>query len=81
MVIGDAPVRPGLAFQRADDFQPPTWPDPEVPQQVHLDIAVDDLDPAEAEAVALGARRLAGGGARFRVVADPVGHPLCLIRL
>lgn len=81
VVIGDAPDRPGLAFQQIDDFRPPTWPDPKVPQQVHLDIAVDDLDAAEAEALALGARRLAGGGARFRVFADPVGHPFCLVRL
>lgn len=81
VVIGDSPDRPGLAFQKVDDFRPPTWPDPEVPQQIHFDVAVDDLDAGEAEALALGARRLSGGGATFRVFADPVGHPFCLVRL
>lgn len=79
VVIGDSPDRPGLAFQRADNFRPPTWPDPEVPQQVHFDIRVDDLDAGEEEALALGARRLPGGGPRFRVFADPIGHPFCLV--
>ena len=27
----------------------------------------------------LGARRLPGGGGDFRVYADPVGHPFCLV--
>ena len=33
VVIGDAPDRPGLAFVPAADFQPPTWPEPEVPSR------------------------------------------------
>ena len=28
----------GLAFQRSPDQRPPTWPDPAVPQQIHLDV-------------------------------------------
>ena len=32
----------------------------------------------EAAAISLGARRLAGGGDDFRVLADPAGHPFCL---
>ncbi|MFD0523220.1 VOC family protein [Paractinoplanes durhamensis] len=65
----------GLAFQRAPDRRPPTWPDPAVPQQMHLDVMVDDLA-AAAEAVrALGARQLPGD----HVFADPDGHPFCLI--
>ena len=67
VVIGDSADRPGLAFQKVDNFRPPTWPDPEVPQQIYFDIAVDDLDAGEADALALGARRLAGGAANFRV--------------
>ncbi len=78
VVIGDSPDRPGVAFARAADFRAPTWPAPEVQQQVHFDIVVEDLDTAEAAALELGARRLPGGGARFRVFADPVGHPFCL---
>jgi hypothetical protein len=45
----------------------------------HLDIRVADVDEAEPEVLALGARRLTGGGADFRVYADPVGHPFCLV--
>jgi catechol 2,3-dioxygenase-like lactoylglutathione lyase family enzyme len=66
-------------FQRAEDFQPPRWPDPAHPQQIHLDVMVDDIDAAEAEALAIGATRLPGQGDDFRVFTDPVGHPFCLI--
>ena len=65
----------GLAFQRAPGHPPPTWPDPAVPQQMHLDVMVDDLATAAAAASALGARPLAGD----HVFADPAGHPFCLI--
>ncbi|MFG1995405.1 VOC family protein [Actinoplanes sp. NPDC048988] len=65
----------GLAFQRSAGRPAPTWPDPAVPQQMHLDVMVDD-QPAAAEAVlSLGARRLDGD----YVFADPAGHPFCLI--
>jgi Glyoxalase-like domain len=47
VVIGDAPDQPGLALTRAEGFAAPTWPDPEVQQQVHFDVLVDDLDAAE----------------------------------
>ena len=35
----------GFAFQLAPDHRPPDWPDPQRPQQVHLDVMVDDLAP------------------------------------
>ena len=66
----------GLAFQRAPDHPAPTWPDPGVPQQVHLDVMVEDPAAAEPRVLALGARKLAGE----HVYADPAGHPFCLIR-
>ena len=68
-----------IAFQEAPDLQPPDWPDPDRPQQFHLDIKVDDVDEAEPKVLALGARRLPGGGDDFRVYADPAGHPFCLV--
>ena len=68
-----------VMFQRIGDYNPPRWPDPEHPQQAHLDLAVEDLDAGEARALELGATRLDGGGERFRVFADPAGHPFCLI--
>jgi len=69
----------GLAFQLAPDFVPPSWPDPALPQQMHLDVMVDDLELAEAAVLALGARVLSEPGAGSRVFADPAGHPFCLI--
>jgi catechol 2,3-dioxygenase-like lactoylglutathione lyase family enzyme len=66
----------GFGFQRAPDHRPPQWPDPEHPQQVHLDVMVDDLSAAAEEVLRLGGRRLSGG---THVYADPAGHPFCLI--
>jgi hypothetical protein len=76
---GGGSDRAGIAFQRAPDFRPPRWPDPDQPQQMHIDVRVEDLDQAEQKVLALGARRLPGGGERFRVYADLVGHPFCLV--
>jgi catechol 2,3-dioxygenase-like lactoylglutathione lyase family enzyme len=66
----------GFAFQLAPDHRPPTWPDPEQPQQIHLDVMVDDLDAADRAVQAAGARLL---DADAHVFADPAGHPFCLI--
>jgi catechol 2,3-dioxygenase-like lactoylglutathione lyase family enzyme len=69
-----------LAFQRADPYVRPEWPDPQRPQQEHLDIRVADVDAAEREVLRLGATLLAGEkGTGFRVYADPAGHPFCLV--
>jgi len=67
-----------LMFQQVSDYAAPAWPDPEHPQQAHLDIKVDDLDAGEARAVELGASRLDASHSGFRVFADPAGHPFCL---
>ena len=67
----------GVAFQLAPDHQPPRWPDPDHPQQVHLDVMVDDLAAARPQVLALGATVLS---AADNVYADPAGHPFCLIR-
>ena len=69
----------GLAFQLAPDLVRPTWPDPAVPQQMHLDVMVEDLDAGEAAVVELGATRHDHQpGTSFRVFLDPAGHPFCL---
>ena len=81
VVIGDAADRPGVAFSKVSDFVPPTWPDGERPQYRHFDVRVDDLDDAEAAVLRLGAQRLAGGSDIFRVYADPVGLPFCLVKV
>ena len=75
MVGGSKP----MLFQSVEGYNAPRWPDPEHPQQVHLDIEVPDLDTGEAAVLALGATRLPGGNGGFRVFADPAGHPFCLV--
>ena len=70
-----------LGVQLAPDHVPPDWPDG-APQQVHLDLWVDDLAAAHEEAVALGARLLQpaedpAAAEGFQVYADPAGHPFC----
>jgi catechol 2,3-dioxygenase-like lactoylglutathione lyase family enzyme len=75
VVVAASDRASGLAFQLAADHQRPTWPDPAVPQQVHLDIMVDDVADSGPRVLALGARSLGGD-----VYADPAGHPFCLIR-
>ena len=74
---------PGLAFQLAENFVPPSWPDNTVPQQFHLDVKVPDIDAAEPHVLALGATAtgLPGGPSGFRVYRDPAGHPFCLCRI
>lgn len=80
VVIGREPGRRELAFQRASPWVPPRWPDPERPQQLHLDIRVHDVEAAERAVLALGARKLSAEHERgFRVFTDPVGHPFCLV--
>lgn len=68
-----------VSFQRSPGYRPPTFPDPAASQQIHLDVQVEDVDEAERAVLALGAKRLDGEGASFRVFADPVGHPFCLV--
>ncbi len=80
VVIGSEPGTRQLAFQRVADFTAPDWNDPHRPQQLHLDIRVDDVDRAEQQVLALGARRLPGElEGHYRVFADPAGHPFCLV--
>lgn len=69
-----------LAALKIDDHRPPTWPSGEVPKQIHLDLAVADLDAAVSEAQELGAELASfqPDPDRFRVLLDPAGHPFCL---
>ncbi len=72
-----------VAFQKVTDHRPPAWPDPERPQQLHLDVSVPraEMEEAEKRVLALGATLLEddlGGTRNWRVYADPAGHPFCL---
>jgi hypothetical protein len=74
--VGDSQY---ISFHRVADYTPPTWPTQERPQQMHLDMLVDDLDAAEAVVVDLGGiRHPDQPGTSFRVFLDPAGHPFCL---
>lgn len=68
-----------ICFQQVENYQAPQWPGQERPQQLHLDVVVDDLDTGEAAVVALGAVRAEHQpGTTFRVFLDPAAHPFCL---
>ena len=71
-----------LAFQSAPDYVPPVWPAADGRQQMmmmHIDVAVDDLDAAVADAVELGATVAESQPQEDnRVLLDPAGHPFCL---
>jgi predicted enzyme related to lactoylglutathione lyase len=68
-----------LTFLQVEAYTPPRWPTQEVPQQMHLDVIVDDLDTAEAAVLDLGATKHEHQpGTSFRVFLDPAGHPFCL---
>lgn len=68
-----------LSFQKVEDYTPPTWPGQDLPQQMHLDVMVADLDAGEAAVLELGATKHDHQpGTTFRVFLDPAGHPFCL---
>jgi hypothetical protein len=45
-----------LTLMRVDSFVAPSWPLGSQHQQMHLDLAVDDLNSAVSAAIALGAQ-------------------------
>jgi len=69
-----------LLVQGAPDHVPPRWQDAAAPQQLHLDVAVDDLEAGVAAALELGATLAEPQPQpeRWRVLIDPSGHPFCL---
>ncbi|MFB4317570.1 VOC family protein [Actinomadura sp. 21ATH] len=76
-------VLPGgtqVIFLRVPGHLPPTWPEGDRPQQLHLDFNVDDLDEAERAILKLGGGKpdFQPNPGRWRVMTDPAGHPFCL---
>jgi hypothetical protein len=70
-----------LTTQRVEGYVPPSWPTGPTPKQMHLEIAVADLEGAEGLALSLGATRAAHQPSpddSWRVLLDPAGHPFCL---
>jgi catechol 2,3-dioxygenase-like lactoylglutathione lyase family enzyme len=69
-----------IATQRVEDYVAPDWPNSSVPKQVHMELAVRDLDAAEVTALALGAAKASHqpNPETWRVLLDPAGHPFCI---
>ena len=74
-----------LAFQQVEELRPSTWPAPDVPQQLHLDLCVPDAEALEAQherVLSLGATLLEDRSddpdEPLYVYADPAGHPFCV---
>ena len=85
LVLRDAAGVNKLAFQYAERVTPTTWPDPDVPMQLHLDCtvaSVEELHRHRERAEALGARLVSDRSddpdEPLFVLADPAGHPFCI---
>ena len=78
-------VRARLAFQQVGNLERTTWPDLEVPMQMHLDLTVSSLveqsrqrDRAEALGATLRYDRTGDPDEPLYVLTDPAGHPFCI---
>lgn len=75
-----------LAFQQVPTLARPTWPAHEVPKQMHHDFrvaSVEELQHQRQRAEELGATllydRTDDDTEPLYVLADPAGHPFCLL--
>lgn len=86
LVLLDADGRRVVTIQEKGETRPPTWPSEEVPMQMHQDFkvsTVEDLERHRRRAIELGATllhdRAQDEGEPLYVLADPAGHPFCLL--
>jgi hypothetical protein len=86
LVLLDGDGNRVVTVQRKEDTTPPTWPSEEVPLQMHMDFkvaTVEELERHRSRAEELGARllfdRSRDEGEPLYVLADPAGHPFCLL--
>ncbi|HET7303693.1 MAG TPA: VOC family protein [Segeticoccus sp.] len=79
-VIGLSGAGPMVTLMRVEQYTAPSWPQGPQHQQMHLDLAAEDLDADVAAAIELGAVEAAHqpSPSQWRVMLDPVGHPFCL---
>jgi catechol 2,3-dioxygenase-like lactoylglutathione lyase family enzyme len=85
LVLRDSDDVRRLAFQQVDRLPRTTWPEPDVPMQLHLDFTVAsaaELHRQRERAEALGAEllldRTDDSDEPLFVFADPSGHPFCI---
>jgi catechol 2,3-dioxygenase-like lactoylglutathione lyase family enzyme len=85
VLVDDAGNRQ-LAFQQIERLPRSTWPSHDVPMQLHIDYAVpsvEELQRHRQRADELGAEllldRTDDDAEPLYVLADPAGHPFCLL--
>jgi catechol 2,3-dioxygenase-like lactoylglutathione lyase family enzyme len=85
LVLRDRTGDARLAVQHVAELPASTWPAAEVPQQLHLDLTVPDVDELAAQrerVLTLGAKLLLDRSSDpdepLYVFADPAGHPFCI---
>lgn len=86
LVLVDSQGQRVLTVQEKTDMVRPTWPSEEVSMQMHMDFRVptiEELQRHRERAEALGATllydRSKDEGEPLYVLADPAGHPFCLL--
>jgi catechol-2,3-dioxygenase len=86
LVLVDSHGQRVLTVQEKTDMRRPTWPSEEVSMQMHMDFRVpttEELQRHRMRAEALGATllydRSEDEGEPLYVLADPAGHPFCLL--
>lgn len=86
LVLVDDEGKRRLAFHQVSTLPRSTWPSQDVPMQMHMDFAVptvEDLRRQRQRAEELGAKvlldRTHDDGEPLYVLADPAGHPFCLL--
>lgn len=85
LVLVDADGGQQLAFQQVERLEQTTWPEHDVPMQMHLDLTLPSLGELRRQrerAESLGARlvldRTDDEEEPLYVLADPSGHPFCI---
>lgn len=85
LVVRHPSGSPRIAFQLTERLSRSTWPNPDVPQQLHLDLSVSskqELDAQHRRVLDLGATlifdRSEDPQEPLRVYADLAGHPFCI---
>jgi len=86
LVLTDHDGARKLAFQQVERLERTTWPDHDVPMQMHVDFTVSSLEELQRQrtrAESLGARllldRTGDSSEPLYVLADPSGHPFCIL--
>ncbi len=85
LALVDSDGRRKMAFQQVERLERPTWPEHDVPMQMHIDFTVSSLTELHRQrqrAKALGAEllldRTHDPDEPLYVLADLAGHPFCI---